>query len=149
MRTHLALLSPALGFVLMMLSPGASAQGLPSLQELRKRTDATMEQVGKGNIEAGLKAIRPLTIIPAAEFDSMLSQVPLQLPAIKSRFGESIGYEFIKEEALGASLARITYIHKFDKHAMRWMFYAYKGKSGWVLNTFRFDDKWHELFPGQ
>ena len=108
-----------------------------------------MDRVGKGDIEGGLQAIRPLTIIPSAEFDAMLGQIPLQLPAIKSRFGESLGYEFISEEVLGSSLARITYIHKFDKHPMRWMFFAYKGKSGWVINTFKFDDKWHELFSGQ
>lgn len=125
------------------------AQGVPTLQDLRQRTDAAMERVGNGDIEEGLKSIKPLTIIPAAEFDAMLGQVPLQLPAIKARFGESLGYEFIREESLGSSLARLTYIHKFDKHAMRWMFFAYKGKSGWVVNTFRFDDKWHELFIGQ
>jgi hypothetical protein len=125
------------------------AQGVPTLADLRKQIDTAMERVGKGDIEGGLKLVRPRTIIPAAEFDVMLGQIPPQLPAIKSRFGAPIGFEFLKEETLGASLARITYLQKFEKHAMRWVFYCYRGKSGWVLNTFKFDDRWHELFPGQ
>lgn len=127
----------------------AAGPGVPSLADLKKVTDGVMARVGAGDIEGGLKAIRPHTIIPAAEFDAMLGQLPLQLPGISARFGASLGQEFIKEEKLGDSLARIIYIHKFEKHAMRWMFYAYKGKSGWVVNTFRFDDKWQELFATQ
>lgn len=142
-------LAPVAILLVLAFVQAASAQGVPSLQDFRKRTDATMERVGKGDIEGGLRSIRPLSVVPQAEFDAMLGQASLQLPLIKARFGESLGYEFIKEEVLGSSLARITYIHKFERHAMRWIFYAYKGKSGWVVNTFRFDDKWHELFSGQ
>ena len=132
--------------VLVVASSGATAQGVPTLADLRKVTDAAMTKVGKGDIEGGLQLIRPLTIIPSAEFDVLLGQVPLQLPGMSVRFGSSLGHEFIKEEKLGDSLARLIYIHKFEKHATRWLFFAYRGKSGWVINTFRFDDKWHELF---
>jgi hypothetical protein len=125
--------------------PGA-AQGLPSLPDVRKVTDGAMEKVGRGDIEAGLKSVRHLLIIPPAEFDAMLGQLPVQVPGMSARFGPSIGYEFIKEDKIGESVARLTYIHKFERHAMRWYFYCYKGKSGWVINTFRFDDKLHELF---
>jgi len=124
----------------------AAAQGLPDLAELRKVTDAAMVKVGGGDIEGGIKEIRPLTVIPTAEFDTLLGQLPLQLPGISARFGSSIGFEFVREDRIGDSMARIVYVNKLEKHAMRWMFYCYKGKGGWVINTFRFDDKWHELF---
>jgi hypothetical protein len=124
----------------------AAGQGVPSVADLRKVTDSVMAKVGGGDIEGGLKIMRPLTIIPTAEFDVMLGQVPLQLPGISARFGASMGQEFLKEEKLGDSLVRLIYLHKFERHAMRWIFYCYKGKSGWVINTFRFDDKWQELF---
>ena len=125
---------------------GASAQGVPTLSELRGVTDSAMVKVGNGDMEGGLKEIRPLTIIPTAEFDAMLGQLPLQVPGIIARFGASIGQEFIREEKIGDSMARLIYINKFEKHATRWMFYCYKGKTGWVINTFKFDDKWIELF---
>lgn len=132
--------------LLVLIAAPAFAQGVPTLADLRKVTDTAMAKVGNGDIEGGLKAFRPLTIIPPAEFDAMLGQLPLQLPAITTRFGSSIGHEFIKEDLIGDSLVRLVYIHKFEKHAMRWMFYGYKGQNGWVVNTFRFDDKWQELF---
>jgi hypothetical protein len=133
-------------FVLFAAPLPALAQGLPTLGEIRKVTDSAMEKVGRGDIEAGLKSFRHLTIIPTAEFDAMLGQLPLQVPGMSSRFGASMGYEFIGEDKIGESVARLTYIHKFERHAMRWYFYCYKGKRGWIVNTFRFDDKLHELF---
>jgi hypothetical protein len=129
-----------------LFSTAAVAQGLPALADVRKVTDEAMEKIGRGDVEAGVKSFRHLTIIPSAEFDVLLGQLPLQLPAMSARFGTSIGYEFIREEKLGESLALLTYIHKFEKHATRWYFFCYKGKSGWLINTFKFDDKVQELF---
>jgi hypothetical protein len=124
----------------------ALGQGLPAITDVRQITDGAMERAGRGDMEGALKTFRSLTIIPPAEFDAMLSQIPVQMPAISSRFGKATGYELLKEEKLGESLARLVYLQKFEKHAMRWYFYCYQGKDGWVINTFRFDDKVHELF---
>jgi hypothetical protein len=92
-----------------------------------------------------LKSFRHLSNIPSAEFDAMLGQLPVQLPGMYARIGPTMGYEFIREEKLGESIARLTYIHKFERHATRWYFFCYKGKSGWMINTFKFDDKVDEL----
>ena len=124
----------------------ASAQGLSTVADIKKVTDDVMVKVGKGDIDGGLKTFKPLTVIPESEFDTMVGQAALQAPMIASRFGQSIGYEFIREDRLGESLARLIYIQRLEKHAMRWVFYLYRGNSGWVVNTFRFDDKWPEIF---
>ncbi len=131
---------------LVCLSLTARAQGVPELADIRKLTDVVMTKVGSGDLEGGLKAFRHLTVIPAPEFDSMVGQAALQAPLMASRFGQVIGHEFIGEDRIGESLARLNYIQRFEKHAMRWTFYLYRGKSGWVINTFRFDDKWPEMF---
>jgi hypothetical protein len=121
------------------------AQGLPSIAEVRAVTDRVMAQVTRGDFEGGMNAFKSLTIIPAAEFDAMVGQTKTQLPVIAGRFGNSLDYEFIEQRDLGKSLSSLTYIHRFDKHAMRWIFYLYRGKDGWVINTFRFDDQWPQL----
>jgi hypothetical protein len=132
--------------LVLLASSGVSiAQGVPTLADIRKATDAAMSLVGKGDLEAGLKSFKPLTIVPSAEFDALVGQTTQQLPLLTARFGSNLGSEFIKEDRIGESLARSIYIHRFDKHAMRWIFYLYRGKDGWVINTFRFDDKWPEL----
>lgn len=128
--------------LVMCLHSFANAQGLPTVADVKAKTYTVMELVVKGDIEAGLKAFKPLTIIPTAEFDAMVGQAVNQMPLITSRFGASLSQEFIKEVKVGQSLAELVYIHRFDKHAMRWQFFLYRGKDGWVINTFRFDDQW-------
>lgn len=140
--------SAFVAIVLSTLTLLANAQGVQSVAEVRKITDDVMSKVGKGELEAGLRTFKSLTIIPEAEFEAMLGQAITQLPIAASRFGPVAGSEFLREDRIGESLARFVYIQKFDKHALRWIFYLYKGKSGWVINTFRFDDKWPELFSG-
>jgi len=139
MRTIVAVLA------LWAVSCASLAQGLRDIDDVQAVTDKVMAQVAKGDLEGGLLAFKSLTIIPPAEFDAMVGQAKNQMPMISGRFGESLGYEFIGRKTVGPSLASLTYIHRFDKHAMRWVFYLYRGKDGWVVNTFRFDDQWPAL----
>lgn len=140
-------LARVLLITLVLLSNSVSrAQGLGSIEDVRKLTDRVMAQVAGGDLEGGLKAFKSQTIIPSAEFDATLGQATTQYPMATARFGKSVGQEFIRDDRIGQSLARLIYIQRFEKHAIRWMFYLYKGPSGWVINTFRFDDRWPELF---
>jgi hypothetical protein len=65
---------------------------------------------------------------------------------MSQRFGKSIGFEFISEDKEGASLLRIIQIQKFERHAMRWVFFFYRNNEGWVLNSFKFDDAIQTMF---
>lgn len=132
---------------IMLLVMPAIAEPVATATDIRKITDQIMTQVGAGNLESGLKLMKPLTVIPEAEFDAMVGQAKLQLPVMSQRFGGSLGYEFIREDRAGESLIRYTYAQRFDKHAMRWIFYVYHGKGGWVINSFQFDDKLPAFFP--
>jgi hypothetical protein len=62
------------------------------------------------------------------------------------RFGKTIGVEYIGQSSVGSSLVRMTYIQKFEKHAMQWNFFLYQGVDGWSVNTFSFDDKIQGLY---
>lgn len=135
--------------VLLVAGAASMAQGLPTIEAVQAQTDKVMAQVAGGDLEGGLLAFKSLTIIPAAEFDAMVGQAKNQLPLVTGRFGESLGYEFIDKRTVGQSLASLTYIQRFDKHAMRWVFYLYRGRNGWVINTFRFDDQWPALLERQ
>lgn len=131
---------------LALMAAAATAQAVATPADLKKVTDQIMERVGAGDVEAGLRLLKPRTIIPEAEFDAMLGQAKLQLPVMTQRFGGKLGHEFLKEARVGESLIRYSYIDKFDKHAMRWLFYGYRGKDGWVINSFRFDDQLPAIF---
>ncbi|MBI3528804.1 MAG: hypothetical protein HY067_12650 [Betaproteobacteria bacterium] len=120
---------------------------VPTPKEARAITDKIMAKVGVNDLDAAIKLLKPFTIVPEAEVDATFGQFKLQQSMIAQRFGASLGTEFVREEKVGESLLRITHIHRFDKHAMRWMFYFYRSNKGWVLNTFRFDDNIVALFP--
>jgi hypothetical protein len=137
-------------FVLVMLfvlSGSAFAATLTNLAEARKLTDEVMGKVAAGDTEGALRLTKPYLIIPDSEFETMVGQMKLQAPVMAARFGATIGTEFVREDAVGASLFRVIQIQKFEKHPMRWAFYFYKGKEGWLLNTFRTDDVIQQLFP--
>ena len=123
------------------------ADTLKDAGEARRLTDRVMAKVGEGDIAAGLQLVKPVLVVPAPEFNSLLEQLKTRLPAMSKRFGKSIGYEFIREDKIGENLLRIVQIHRFENHAMRWSFYFYRGKNGWVLNTFKTDDDIKQLFP--
>jgi len=107
-----------------------------------------MELVGTGEVEAGVKLIKPYLIIPDHEFEGVLESLRLQMPAIEKRFGKTVGMEFSQVQEVGESLMLVMYIQKFEKHVMRWKFYFYKPEDTWVLNTFNTDDKIQLMFSG-
>jgi hypothetical protein len=133
--------------LLLALCSNSLADTLKGPVEARQLTDRIMAKVGDGDIESGIRLIKPFLIIPSAEFDVMLDQLKMQQPLMTQRFGKSIGYEFIREDKVGENLLRIIQIHRFEKHVMRWSFFFYRGKNGWVLNTFKTDDDIRQLFP--
>ena len=128
------------------MSLNAVGDGLKDAGSARMLTDQVMVKVGKGDIAGGIGLTKKYLIIPAAEFDVMLEQLKMQEPVMALRYGKSVGHEFLREQKVGNNLLRIVHVHHFERHAMRWSFYFYRGPGGWVLNTFKSDDDIRQLF---
>lgn len=129
------------------VSHAAWAETLPSPVAAKELTNKVMARVASGDLEGGIRLLKPYATVPEAEIESAIGQAKLQLPAMSQRFGKSIGRELLREDRAGDSLVRLIYLHKFERHAMRWTFIFYRGSTGWVLNTFYFDDNVRALFP--
>ena len=132
--------------VLLLSSTFVNAEELKDQDAAEQLAKAVMELVAKGETEKGVMLTKPYTIIPDHEFEGMLSALRMQAPMIEQRFGKTIGVELASVEEVGRSLMMVMYIQKFEKHLMRWKFYFYKPKNGWVLNTFNSDDKIQLMF---
>ena len=132
--------------VSLLFSFQAHAAELASIEDAKLLAKNVMALVEKGDTNKGLNLLKPYLIIPESEFDVMLNNLKMQQSLIDQRFGKTVGVEYINEKIVGNSFMRITYAQKFEKHAMRWNFYFYKPKNGWVLNTFNTDDKIQLLF---
>jgi hypothetical protein len=61
--------------------------------------------------------------------------------------GKTIGTEFVREDKVGENLFRLTYLQRCEKRPMRWVFYFYRGKNGWGLYGFFWDEDIAQMFP--
>ena len=53
--------------------------------------------------------------------------------------GEYYGYELITEKNVGANFKLLSYMVKYDKQPVRFIFIYYKPKDAWKIYTFQFN----------
>ena len=138
-RTTLALLLLCIPYV-------ALSGGIPSIVDARAIADNAMESFGREEFDPGYEGLKPYWPLPVAEIDNLINQTLTQWPLVQQRFGKSLGTEFVKEEKGGESFVRFTYLQKFEKHAIRWLFIFYRPKNEWVINGVTYDDQVSQLF---
>ncbi len=85
-------------------------------------------------------------VLPAAEIDGIaLKSVALRDTAAE-RFGKPLGFALVREDKVGDYIIRYTYAEKRENHVLHWVFYFYRPKSGWVVNSVTWDDQIQGLF---
>jgi hypothetical protein len=132
-------------FLVLLHSP-VGAASLGSEAEARALAQSVMVEVAAGRVIKGLELLRPYNIFPKEEFDGMLANTEAQLPAMRQRFGPSIGWDFVTVEKVGETLRQFVYLQKFERHVMVWRFIFYRPRDQWMLNTFYYDDRVQLLF---
>ena len=118
----------------------ASAADLATPDEAVALADKVMKLVSSGDLRGGLTLAKPYVVIPDAELEAVIGQAELHMPMMLARFGKSVGYEIVRNDAVGGSLLNVVYLHKFEKHATVWRFVFYRGRDRWVLNSFKYVD---------
>ncbi len=124
----------------------AQAAGLESPRAASLLTNKVLERVVAGDFQGGLRLLEPHVVVPKAEFDLLLQRTTASLPEIHQRFGASLAGERIDDTRIGESVYRVRHLHKFERHVLLWTFIFYRPRDTWVLDTFWFDDKIHNLF---
>lgn len=135
--------------MLLTVASGSHAfETVASPQDARAMTDQVMAKVAANELDDVAQTLKSYTNAPDAEAEvaASIGQLKLQRSLIAQRFGSSLGAEFVRQEKIGDSLLRITHLHRFERHAMRWSFHFYRTNKGWVLSTFSYDDNPAALF---
>ena len=133
-------------FLFASLSVPTLADTLKSEQAAKQLAEKVMNYAAKGDISSAFASMKPYVVIPEAEFQGLALQSKSQRDQFGARYGKSIGYEFIGERKAGDSILRLVYIEKTAKHALPWMFLFYKSPTGWVLNSFAWNDQVQNVF---
>jgi hypothetical protein len=121
-------------------------QHLKEEAELRRTIEGVIASVAASNYAGAWKALKPLSVVPAPEFDVFEAQFSSQLGGTLQRYGSPTGYELVKEQKVGTSLIQLTYVLQHEKAPMRWMFIAYRSPKGWAVTDFKFDGNTSALF---
>ncbi len=130
----------------LLLLPGIAAAALDNEKQLYEIASAAMAEVDKKNFSAAVEVLRPHMPLPKHEIDGLIYQINQQAPTIQERFGAPTGSELVCDQQIGTALKRITYLQKYENHAILWFFDFYRPKDKWIVNTFSFHDRWQELF---
>jgi len=120
--------------------------GLATVEDTKKLSNKAASLLGQEKIVEGFSSFKPYWPLPPVEIDGLINQTNIQWPMVRQRFGKSVGVELVKEYKLGTSFIRYVYLHKFERHAIKWIFTFYKPKDVWVVNAVSFDDKIDVLF---
>lgn len=66
--------------------------------------------------------------------EGMKQTLKLQRDEFAKHQGRPIGdVELVRTETIGKSFLRLTYLDKFERHAMLWQFVFYRNADGWKL----------------
>ena len=123
-----------------------AATGLESKEKVRELCEECMVKIYTGNLQGAFDLIKPIFPVPETEFDTLQMQTVKQLGMVGQRFGNAVGYEFIRTQVIKDTFVKHIYIEKFENHAIRWIFIFYKPKDKWLLNNFGWDDTIEALF---
>lgn len=122
------------------------ANTLKNISEIKKLTEVSMQYIGEDKLEKGLNILAPYSVVSHVQFETLKKQLIAEFPKFRTHFGAVIGSEFIGKTYVGDSMFQITYIQKFEKHILSWIFDYYKPKDTWVLNSFQTADSMGVLF---
>ena len=127
-------------------STTAFAKTLTNENAAKDLATKIMAKVAKGDLSAAFKMMNPYTFIGPAEIDAIIIQAKVSREKSGEKNGKSLGYEFIDSKKSGDSLLRFRYIEKNEKNVLLWVFYFYKVKEGWILDSFNWNNVYGPLF---
>jgi hypothetical protein len=126
----------------------AQSKYLQTPAEVRQAAEGVVASVAANNYVGAWKDLKPLSVVPASNFELFEAQFNSQLGTSLQRYGSAIGYELVREDKLGDNLLRYTFLVRHEKAPMRWMLVFYRAEKGWVVTDFKFDGNTTAFFAG-
>jgi hypothetical protein len=97
-------------------------------------------------ISESIKELTPYWPIPQSEIDAFEEKTIKYLNIYNDRYGAAIGSLKLKVEVISDIAIQETYLVRFKYTAIRLKFTFYRNDSGWILNSFKWDDSFTEEF---
>lgn len=127
----------------------AQIKKLDKIENTKANAESAMKAFFENQIEKGFEIIDPYFPISATEKLGLKDQTVEQLPTIEESFGKKIDYKLIKEIKISDVLVKYIFVVRFELHMMKFQYTYYNSGKGWILNSFKWDDKISELFDNK
>lgn len=115
-------------------------------KDLKSFCDKLVKLFFEEKFDAGFSEVSKYWPIDDNSIANVKNQINSQLPMIKEKFGEAVGYVFFEEKEVSDIFVRFTYIVKYENHILRWVIVFYKPKEGWIINYIKWDDNVDSFF---
>lgn len=119
---------------------------LKNVKETQQHSEYCASLFAEWKIDEMMTEIIKYTPVSEADMRELGEKTKGFKDMLTESYGEVIGYEKIKNETLNEFAIRETYVIRLENFALRVIFVYYKNDSGWMLNSFNWDDEWKEEF---
>lgn len=140
-RISRALLLTAGLSVLMLATSVANAAPLKTEEDTLKLCRESAGLFSEAKYAEAFDLWTPHWVFSDQELKSLAAKSISIMDQAKSRFGKSLGVEFLYTEKKGESLRRHMFLIKNENHALRFSCLVYKPDDVWVVNSVKWDDK--------
>lgn len=116
---------------------------IPATQNLSTEVVALFAE---NKITKAVNLLVPYWPISDGEVEDFTTKTIKYFNIFDQNYGKPFGTVKVKNETIGEIALRETYFIQFEYTAVRLIFTYYKGKEGWILNSFKWDDSFTEEF---
>ena len=120
--------------------------GFFSERDMKDYCERIVNHIQRGEVESAFELMKSQWLFDPAEIDSAKEKTVSQLAGLPRRFGSPMAVAEVGVERVSDFLIRFTYVVKYERHLLRWLFTFYRARGSWILNAFWWDDNVSELF---
>lgn len=127
------------------ISVYAQPHSLSTTKDTRAHADKVTDLFSTGRYTAAFEEVRKIWHFPMDEIDALESKTKESMSSVLDRYGNTTGYEFVRESKAATSLIRYTYLVRCGFHPIHVRITYYRAAKGWILNSFVWNDEVGQL----
>ena len=132
--------------VMLTLAGTARADTLESVDDVRALVQRAMDHVLEGNTYIAFNLMKPYFPFGDDELTDLMLKTVEQRKSFLERYGKTVGIVLVDERMVAETILRITYLEKFERHIIRWVFTFYRPDDRWIVNSILWNDRMNDLF---
>ncbi len=119
---------------------------LKDIEQVKKLSTEAANLFKDKKIKESVEKMRPYWPIEDEEIAAFQEKTEGYMTMLISSYGVVEGVQKLKEETISDFAFRETYVLRYQYSAIRLTFTYFKSSQGWILNSFKWDEEYEELF---